>query len=108
MKIPTYCFTCGAPLKEIGLGALECTKCVNGYIPYEDNDGNQCLSLVEETKYDFSVDLQMALMWWIDDNTFNDRRMLFNKHLFYLPDDYYFYDLENQFIKEIWFKEGKP
>lgn len=41
---PFHCFYCGTQLIEIGLGILECPNCLKDYIPFIDNEGNQCLS----------------------------------------------------------------
>jgi len=39
-----HCFLCGAKLSEIGLGGLECDDCLTVFIPFLDQDGNQCLA----------------------------------------------------------------
>jgi ribosomal protein L37AE/L43A len=41
-----YCFDCGGKLKEKSLGFLYCSNCRTVFLPYEDEDGNQCLKNV--------------------------------------------------------------
>ena len=44
VKPSFHCFLCGAKLSEIGLGGLECDDCLTAFIPFFDQDGNQCLA----------------------------------------------------------------
>ena len=46
-NISFHCFVCGAKLEEIGLGWLQCEeeKCRELFLPYLDQDNNQCLML---------------------------------------------------------------
>ena len=44
IKHPFHCFLCGAKLTEIGLGGLECEDCLTIFIPFLDQEGNQCLA----------------------------------------------------------------
>ena len=43
--MPRFCFICGSKLDECGLGWLQCQneKCGEVYLPFKDENNNQCL-----------------------------------------------------------------
>lgn len=43
--MPRFCFICGTKLMEVGLGWLQCEseKCGEVYLPFIDENNNQCL-----------------------------------------------------------------
>jgi hypothetical protein len=43
--IPRFCFICGTKLIEVGLGWLQCEseQCGEVYLPFIDENKNQCL-----------------------------------------------------------------
>jgi len=45
--MPRFCFVCGSKLEEQTLGWLQCEKedCAEMFLPYLDEEGNQCLML---------------------------------------------------------------
>lgn len=49
-KISTFfhCFNCGTKLVEIGMGFCECPNCRKKYLPYKNQEDNQCLELQKE------------------------------------------------------------
>lgn len=51
--IPKYCFSCGKKLIEQNLGFLSCEddQCGEIYLPYIDDDGNQCVMNVKHDTF---------------------------------------------------------
>jgi hypothetical protein len=46
-----HCFYCGAELKEVGLGWMECEKCEVPFLPSLDIEGeNQCMTAFIQSK----------------------------------------------------------
>lgn len=45
---PEFCFVCGSPLEEVGLGWLQCKseQCGEVYLPFRDKEGNVNLMLL--------------------------------------------------------------
>lgn len=43
--IPSFCFICGSKLEEVNIGWLQCEdeKCGEVFLPYLDEENNQCL-----------------------------------------------------------------
>jgi hypothetical protein len=43
--MPSFCFVCGSKLEEMGSGWMQCEneKCGEVFLPYIDEDNNQCL-----------------------------------------------------------------
>lgn len=42
---PDHCFLCGNVLEECGMGFLECIECKELFLPYINQDSEQCLAL---------------------------------------------------------------